>query len=124
MFSQKKLQKGQTLVTLLFFMVMGITITTAALIVVIANTAAATIDQQGTDAYAVAESGAEEGVLRLLRNPKYSGETISVGDGTATVGVTNGIVTSTGSAALGTRTVEIKTVYNNNILSIVSWKEL
>lgn len=116
---------GQALVTLLFFMIMGITITTAAVIVVITNAAAATINQQGSDAYYIAESGIDEGLLHLLRNPSYAGqETFIVGDGSVSVQIANYVITATGSAANSQKTIQIQTVYNNNTITITSRKEL
>lgn len=117
--------KGQALITLLFFMIMGITITTAAVIVVITNAAAATSSQQGADAYYIAESGIDEGLLRVLRNPNFSGsKTFSVGDGNVTVTVANNSITATGSATNAIKTIQVQTVYNNNTLTISSRKEL
>lgn len=117
--------RGQALVTLLFFMIMGITITTAAVIVVFNNASAATVSQQGNDAYYIAESGIDEGLLNLLRNPSFNGnENFSVGDGSVVVNIGNNIVTATGSAQNSIRTIQVKTVYNNNTLSIVSRSQL
>ena len=117
--------RGQALVTLLFFMIIGITITTAAVMVVLTNAAGATVNQQGNDAYYIAQSGIEEGMLHLLRNPAYtSSETFSVGDGSVTVAVLNNIITATGSATNAVRTIQAQTVYNNGTLTISSWKEL
>src|SRR5690348_10136814 len=77
---------GQALVTLLFFMVMGVTITSAAVVILLANISASSKVEQGTTAYYIAESGAEEGMLQVLRNPLYAGsETISVDGGMATM---------------------------------------
>ncbi len=119
-----KYQRGQAVVTLLFFMVMSITITTAAVVIVLANAISASTNEQGMTAYYVAESGAEEAVLRLLRNPSYTGGTLSVGNGTVTINIASGTITATGSAYNAKRTVEVRTVYNNGVRSITSWKEL
>ena len=120
------LQKGQALVTLLFFMVIGITITSAAVVVIVTNALSATRFEQGTDAYDIAESGAENALLRLLRNPFYTGETLPIGNGTATITVANNTIISSGSAAFNNeiRTIQVNTVYNNGILTVTSWKEI
>ena len=120
------LQKGQALVTLLFFMVIGITITSAAVVVIVTNALSATRFEQGTDAYDIAESGAENALLRLLRNPFYTGETLPIGNGTATITVANNTIISSGSAAFNNeiRTIQVNTVYNNGILTVTSWKEM
>lgn len=83
-----KTQQGQTLVILLFFMVLSITITTAAVLMNFANAQSTTTLVQGNDAYTIADSGMENALLRLLRNPGYTGETLTVGSGTAVSTVT------------------------------------
>lgn len=115
---------GQALVTLLFFMVMSITITTAAVLVVLANSSVASINEQGLSAYYGAEAGAEEGILRLLRNPSYSGESFSTNNVNVTVSVNSNTILATGSAANAKRTIQVQTVYNNNALTVTSWKEM
>src|SRR5476649_2444851 len=102
-------QKGQALITLLFFVIIAVTITTGAAIVVMTNTLNETRLQQSTLAYSVAESGSEN---RLLRNPNYTGETLTVGSGTATITVTGGganpyIITSKGQVGNYIRTVQV-----------------
>src|SRR5258706_10355753 len=84
-------QQGQALITLLFFMVMGITITSAAVVILVTNIRASSSVEQGLTAYYIAESGAEEGMLQILRNPLYAGsETISVDGGVATMSAMQG----------------------------------
>lgn len=121
---KKENQKGQAVVTLLFFMVMSVTITTAAVLIVLANAVSASTNEQGATAYYAAESGAEEGVLRLLRNPFYTGETMPVENGSVVISVSSGTIIATGSAYNAQRTIQVKTVYNNRVLSVTSWNEL
>lgn len=119
-------QKGQTLVTLLVFMVIGITITTAAVMMTIVNTQNATKFQEGLIAYQVAESGAENAIIRLLRDPSYTGETLTVGAGTATItvsGTTTKTITSSGVNGNYLRKVQVVASYVNNVLTITSWQE-
>ena len=118
---------GQTLVMLLVFMTMAITATTAAVLMAIVNSQSTLKLDQGNSALAIAESGAENALMRLLRDPAYSGETLSVGGGTAKIDVQDGavpVVTSVGKNGAFTRTVQIQTMYSNNVLAIVSWKEI
>ena len=119
---------GQALVTLLFFMVMGITITSAAVVILIANIKAASKVEQGLTAYYIAESAAEEGLLQLVRNPQYAGsETMSLNGGVATMSATQGspiTILSVGKYNDFIRKVQIKTVYTNGTLTIQSWKEI
>lgn len=121
------LHRGQALITLLVFTVISIIITTGAVSVIIINSKSTSKFQQGVDAYYVAESGAENGLLRLLRDPSYTGETLTVGDGIATISVTGTstkTLTSVGKIGNFTKTIQITATYVNNILSIRSWKEI
>ena len=120
-------QKGQTLVTLLFFMAIAFTVTTGAVIVVFANTTGQTKIQQSQSAYYTAEGGAENALMRLLRDPTYTGETMAVGEGTAVVSITGSgpyTITSMGTVGNFVRKVQVIASYTNNILAVQSWKEL
>ncbi len=124
---KKNIQCGQALVTLLFFIIIGITITTAAVIVILTSSDTASRFELGTTAYYVAESGAENALLQLERNPSYTGETISVGQGTAIITVTNGspiTIVSVGQLGNYIRKIQVQAVYNNNKLSVSTWKEI
>jgi type II secretory pathway component PulK len=123
-----KNQTGQALVTLLFVVVIGITIITAAVIIIFQNIKSSSITEQGVYAYYVAESGIEEGILRLLRNPLYTGTAVGqpfvVGQGSAVISVDGGgIITSQGTYNDAVRKIQVKTLYNNGMLTITSWKE-
>ncbi len=118
---------GQALITLLFFVIIAITITSASVVVLIANSTSATKYEEGIRAFYVAEGGAENAVLRLLRDPTYTGETLTISDGTATISVSGSgpfTITSKGVVGNFTRTVQVSAAYVNNILSITSWKEI
>lgn len=120
------LHKGQTLVTLLIFMVIGITITSAAVILTITNSQNITRFQEGLIAYQIAESGAENAVIRLLRDPSYTGETLTVGEGTATITVSGSstkTITSVGVNGRYYRRIQVVASYVNNVFTITSWQE-
>lgn len=120
-------EAGQALVTLLIFMVIAITVTAAAVSLVIINSVSTSKTQQASLVYSVAESGAENGLLRLLRNPFYTGETLDVGEGTAVItvtGVNPKVITSVGTIGNFQRTIEIQVDFTNNIMTIQSWKEI
>ena len=121
-----KIQNGQALVTLLFFMIVSITITTAAVMIVVTNSIGASKIQQGEIGFSVAESGMENALIRLLRNPSYSGETLDVGNGEAIITVSGTspiIITSEGFEGNFKRTIEVQAQYVNSILTVTSWKE-
>ncbi|PIY93814.1 MAG: hypothetical protein COY68_04620 [Candidatus Levybacteria bacterium CG_4_10_14_0_8_um_filter_35_23] len=123
-------QSGQALISILFITIIGMTIISSAAFLVYGNTQSVSITEQGSYAYYVAESGAEEGLLRLVRNPYYSGTPIGqpfiVGLGSAVIEVdtASGLITSTGTYNNTTRKIQAQTVYNNGIRTITSWKEV
>lgn len=79
--------KGQALVTLIFFMLFATTVTTAAVFVIATNSISGAKLQEGTIAYQAAESGIDNALVRLLRDPvHYTGETgLVVGSGTVDI---------------------------------------
>jgi hypothetical protein len=124
-------KKGQALITLIFFMFIGLTITSGAMIMILINSQSGTKQQQGELAYQIALSGAENGMIRLLRTPGYTGEVLNIGSGSATIGVTGAgtsgtpyVLTSTGKLGNFARGVEIRATYINNLLTVTSQKEV
>lgn len=121
------LKSGQALVLLIVVMVVGTVITSAAVIFAIVNLKAASNLQSGEEAYAIAESGAENAILRLVRNPAYSGETLTVGSGEAVITVSgsgNLTVVSEGVRGNFRRKVEVTGSYVNNIFTVSAWREI
>ena len=117
-------QKGQVFITMLFFVIIGVTIISAETIVLFTNILSGATAEQGANAYYVAESGIEEALLQLNRNPSYSGGSLTVGSGNAVIQVNNGIATSAGTYANSIKKIQVQTVKNNGALKIVSWKEI
>lgn len=120
-------KSGQALVLLIVVMVVGTVITSAAVIFAIVNLKAASNLQSGEEAYAIAESGAENAILRLVRNPAYSGETLTVGSGEAVITVSgSGSLTIVSEGVLGNfrRKVEVTGSYVNNIFTVSAWREI
>lgn len=124
--------KGQALVTLLFFMVIATTVTTAAILVIAVNSASGSKFQDGSVAYEIAQSGADNAVLRLLRDPSYSGEILPVGSGSATVTLTGSgtaadpyIILSVGQIGNFIKKVQVRASYNSDQeLDIISQTEV
>jgi len=82
-------------------------------------------------ALTLAESGMENALIRLLRNPNYSGEILTLPTGTATIVVsnsgTNKIVTvtaDTGELLNSSRTIEVIVVEEEGRSAVESWREL
>lgn len=123
----KNSTRGSTLITLLVFMIVALSVTTTAVAILIVNSQSGSMQEQGTEAYGAAESGIENAIIRLLRNPAYTGETLSVGLNTAVITV-SGIgpytITSTGTRGNYTRKVQAIIDYTDGILTVASWKEI
>lgn len=121
------MQHGQALVTLLFFSIIAITITSAAVIVIITQAKTGTTIGLSHNVYYMAESGAENALLRLLRDPTYTGEQLVLSDGTVSITVTGTnpiIITSQATVSGFLRKVQVQADYTNAVLTVLSWKEL
>lgn len=119
-------ESGQTLIVLLFFILIGIVVTAASAIILATNALSAAKIQQGETARGLAESGAENALIELLRNKNYTGETLEVGDDTIFVTVTGGttkVISSTGTSGNFVRVIEVRALYDS-VLTPVSWKEV
>lgn len=120
--------RGQALITLIVFVAITISITTGAIIIMGNNILASDKLEQGIISRQLAENGIENALLRLLRNPDYSGETINFDNGNAVINVTkngnNYIIVSVGTQEKFSRKIQVQTTYNNGILTIISWKEI
>ncbi len=123
-----KKNSGQTLVLLVIFLAITIVVVSAVTTITIVNYTGATKFNQGDVALAIAESGAENGILRTIRNHNYVGETLPVGSGSAqitvTSGTTNPVIKSVGTIGTFRRVIEVRGSFNNNVFTINSWKEL
>jgi hypothetical protein len=125
---------GQAMIMLLFFIMMGITITSTAIFVIAGNSMAASSTEQGEITRQMAETGIERAILQILRNGTiYTGETltnadISDWDASSSVEITvatgtNIIIDSVAVAGNYVRKLEVVAHYDNNELMIDTWKE-
>lgn len=108
-------------------MSVAITVTSAAVISMIVNSYSANIFQLGNEGISLAESGVENALIRLLRDPDFTGENLIFTGGTANVsvtGTTNKTIVSQSNVGNNVRKIEVQAQYNNNILTITSWKEI
>jgi len=121
----KKNQKGQAIISLLFIMVISVAIITSVVIVASNNIASGSGMERTTVAYYAAEAGVQNAILRSLRDPDYTGETLDIGGATVAIQVSGNVITSVATYANSIRKIEVETMYNsNNVLSINSWKEI
>lgn len=120
--------KGQALISLLFFVLIIITVITATVIISVLNIRSASMLQEGVIAYYVAESGAENALLRVLRDPTYTGEAnLPIGDGYASTQVTPGnptTIISTGKINNFMRKIRVVANYTSGYYTVSSWQEI
>ncbi len=124
---KKTNQKGQALILLLTYMVIAIIVTTASIALVMNSSIGTNKIYQGSNSLDIAESGAETAMIKLLRDPNYAGETLTVGNGQAVVTVTGTnpkTVLSRGTINNFTRTIQVIVDTSNNTLTATSWKEI
>lgn len=120
-------ERGQALVSLLFFVLIAITVTTSAIFVLYTSSQSSSENEQGINAYYIAETGIENAILKLLRDPNYTGETLTLENGTATIQVINGspiTIVSQGESGNSLKKIQAEMLYNNYKLEVVSWKEV
>lgn len=120
-------QTGQTIIVLLIFVLVAMTLTLAAAAVAIINTQSNNSYVQGNLALTNAQTGAENALVRLERNPSYSGGSMTLARGTATISI-SGTAASKAIVSVGTvgnlhRTVTVSVTISGQTLSVDSWKE-
>lgn len=118
--------KGQTLIALLIFMLVAITITLAAAAVSIINLQSTDSFAEGEQALQDAQSGIEDTIIQLERNPSYSGSTMTLPSGTATITVSGSgslTIISVGTVGNYRRTITANVTNTANVFTINSWSE-
>jgi ABC-type nitrate/sulfonate/bicarbonate transport system substrate-binding protein len=119
-------QNGQTLIALLVFMLVAMTVTIAASAVAIINIQSNNNFTSGSEALLNANSGVEDTILKLERDPSYSGGTLNIGSGSATITVSGSgtlTIVSVGSSGNFQRTVTATITDTSNVMSLTSWSE-
>ena len=119
--------KGQALVSLLVFMIVAITVTTAAVTVILVTSTQSSKFELAELVHNLADSGIENAFIALLRNPDYTGETMTTIDGFVQISV-SGIspLTITSRAQSGTfeKTAIAVVDLSDNQLTVLSWDEV
>jgi len=119
--------RGQALVILLVFVGITAVVTSAGAMVMIAGAQSGSKFELGSEAYFAAEAGAENGLLQILRNPAYAGETLNLSNGTAVVTVSGTdpkTLESVGTVNGLTRKIRVMGNYVNGVLTVTSWNEV
>ncbi len=121
------MKNGQALVMLLVFMVVAITITSAAVVIILLNSQGATKLERSLVAYQLAEGAAENALIKLLRDPSYTGETLTTSDGQATIvvsGVNPKVIVSSATVGEILRKIQVTASDSNGVLTVTNWVEV
>lgn len=123
------MRKAQTLVSLIVVVALSIIVVSTVLGLVISNSINTSSIQQSMLVRNAAESGMENALLRLLRDPSYAGETLpSAINGYQTVITVTGnngtkTLESTATSLNYRRKILVEITYNENIMQINSWHD-
>ncbi|HNS65196.1 MAG TPA: hypothetical protein PKJ26_01730 [Candidatus Woesebacteria bacterium] len=120
-------QSGYILTSLLVFIVVILVITTTSVVVSISGFRSQTYFQGGLEALVAADSGAENAILRLLRDPAYSGETLQVGEAEVVItvgGVGPQTITVVADSGAYERSVQVLVDRVDGMLQVLSWNEI
>lgn len=120
-------ERGQTMITLLFFSIVATTIISTVAVVTLVNSQSTSKLESSNTTYFLSEAGIENAIVRLLRDPTYTGENLSINGGYVTIIVTGTnpkVITAQASFQGFLRKVQVDIDYSNNILSVLSWKEI
>lgn len=112
------------MVILLVFVIMAITLISAAVNIMLVVTQSASQGEQSYIAVSLAETGVEEALIRSLRNPAYTGGPLTINGDTVTIqvaGSTTKTVTSEATIAATLRRVSAAAQFNVDGLTVSSW---
>lgn len=120
-------QKGQALVSLLIIIAVSILAVTSAIVSasLSSTTAITTISDK---VYYSAETGAEEALIKLLRDPTYSGGTFNIDGVDVNIIVSSPSPTERNISSDATinnvkRKIAVRANFINNTLTVTDWKE-
>ncbi len=120
--------RGQAMITVLYISILGMLIATGAVFALWNNISSATETEVGMLAHTAAESGAENALLKLIRDPTYTGESWVMDAQTVVVASVSGTTTQTilSTATRGTMSqrVIVQVHYNGGVLHIDSWNDV
>jgi hypothetical protein len=123
-----KTQAGLALTSVLVFGAVAMIVITLGITLTIIQSGASLQFTSAQRALAAAESGMENALIRLLRDPNYSGETLTLDAGTATITVSevggNKAVTVIGDNAGVARTIQVILIEENGSSRVQSWQEI
>lgn len=117
---------GQALVTLLVFTAVAMIVISASVAMIIITSTGSYRFANRQQAHLLAESGVENALMQLLRNPSYSGETLTTTEGTATIsmsGTNPKIIRSSAVVGTVTTVLNVTVADTSGMLDITSWEE-
>jgi hypothetical protein len=125
----RKNSSGQILTSVLVFMAFGLSIVALSATLTIISMQNTAKYSQSEQASIYAEAGAEEAVLRLIRDPSYIGGSFPVASGSVVSiqVVANGddrVITSTATYNGFTKKVLAQVNLANSKVTLVSWKQI
>lgn len=118
---------GHSAVMLLIFVVVGMLVITASVTMNITLSKNAVRFEDSTLALHLAEAGVENALIRLLRDPTYTGETLTTPEGTTTItvqGTEFQVIDATASSFSSTRRLQVEVDRSSGSMDITSWKEV
>lgn len=119
-------QSGQTLVALLIYILLAITVTSAAATITVINIRGGLSGENAQSALSNAEAGVENALIRLERDSGYTGETLTLSSGSAVISVsgsTTKTIISVGSAGNAKRTITATASLSGTVITLTSWNE-
>jgi Tfp pilus assembly protein PilX len=125
--TRPNLKQGQALVVLIVFVAIATIIISSAVVVTIVNSRLAADQTLSANAFSAAEAGANEAVLSILRNPNYTGGTLTTGSAVATItvsGSSSKTIVSVGSASNFVKKVQVTGTYAGNNFTISGWNQI
>lgn len=119
-------QRGQTVVTLLVFVLVAIMLTTSAAFITTINTRSNTSVLRGHQALVNAETGVYTAMQAILRDSTFTSDTVTMPEGTVTIsvtGTTTRTIVSQGVSGSFHRTVTVVAGLTGTAWTITSWVE-
>ena len=128
---KKNKQQALALITVLIFGALAMIVIIFGITLMVIQTDSSRQFFTAQKSLSLAESAMENALLRLLRNPNYSGEILTFPEGTARIVVsddgTNKLVTvtaSTGQILDSVRIIQVVLIEEDGRLVVQSWREL
>lgn len=118
------MKKGQALLPIIFIAAIALTLGISAVSLIIANLKENFSFREGTKGYFLTESCLENGFLRLLRNPNYTGETLQLEDSLCIITVSGDSILSQCNTGKVVRKIQAKVEFVNGQMEVSDIEEI